>query len=89
MNDCLELNIQDIEFSDDNDAIIYTNPEDLKETTDSLEKLNYKITSAQVDKIPSTEVTITDEAITSKLEKLLDLLDDNDDVQNVWHNWLF
>lgn len=87
MNDCLELNIQDIEFSDDNDAIIYTNPEDLKETTDSLEKLNYKITSAQVDKIPSTEVTITDEAITSKLEKLLDLLDDNDDVQNVWHNW--
>lgn len=87
MNDCLELNIQDIEFSDDNDAIIYTNPEDLKEITDSLEKLNYKITSAQVDKIPSTEVTITDEAITSKLEKLLDLLDDNDDVQNVWHNW--
>ncbi len=87
MNDCLELNIQDIEFSDDNDAIIYTNPENLKEITDSLEKLNYKITSAQVDKIPATEVTITDESITSKLEKLLDLLDENDDVQNVWHNW--
>lgn len=87
MNDCLELNIQDIEFSDDNDAIIYTNPENLKEITDNLEKLNYKITSAQVDKIPATEVTITDESITSRLEKLLDLLDENDDVQNVWHNW--
>lgn len=87
MNDCLDLNIQDIEFSDDNDAIIYTNPENLKEITDNLEKLNYKITSAQVDKIPATEVTITDESITSRLEKLLDLLDENDDVQNVWHNW--
>ena len=38
-------------------------------------------------KSPSTYVVIEDEDTRAKMEKLLDMLEDNDDVQNVWHNW--
>lgn len=86
MDECLNLNIQDIDFNDDY-AIIYTSPEDLFEVKNNLEKLNYNIIDAEINQIPSTEVKITDNDAALKLEKLLDILDDNDDVQNVWHNW--
>ena len=37
--------------------------------------------------VPSTYTTLTDEDSLTKMQKLLDALEDNDDVQNVWHNW--
>ena len=37
--------------------------------------------------VPSTYTEITDDEIAVKMQKLLDSLEDNDDVQNVWHNW--
>ena len=37
--------------------------------------------------VPDTYTTITDEDTIVKMQKMLDLLEDNDDVQNVWHNW--
>ena len=37
--------------------------------------------------IPDTYVTMKDEDQANKMQKLLDMLEDNDDVQNVWHNW--
>ena len=37
--------------------------------------------------VPSTYSTIVEEENATKMQKLLDTLDDNDDVQNVWHNW--
>ena len=37
--------------------------------------------------VPSTYTEITDDKIAVKMQKLLDSLEDNDDVQNVWHNW--
>lgn len=36
---------------------------------------------------PSTTVKLTDEESITKMQKLLEMLEDNDDVQNVWHNW--
>ncbi len=86
INQCIELNIQDIEIIDNN-AIIYTISEDLISITNNLENLGYNILTAEMSKIPSLEVKISDPEKTSKLEKLLDLLDDDEDVQNVWHNW--
>ena len=37
--------------------------------------------------VPGTYTAITDEETVIKMQKMLDLLEDNDDVQNVWHNW--
>ena len=88
MDECLNFDIQDIEFNDEY-AVIYTDSEKLIDVTNKLEKLNYNIISSEDSKVPITEVKISDPDITSKLEKLLDLLDDNDDVQNVWHNCEF
>ena len=37
--------------------------------------------------VPSTYTKLTDEEQAMKMQKLLDMLEDNDDIQNVWHNW--
>ena len=42
---------------------------------------------AEVTMIPQTYVTLTDEDAVKSLQKTLDLLDEDDDVQNVYHNW--
>ena len=85
MDECLSLDILDVEFVED-DMVIYTSKESLSDIASALENLGYKITSAEVDKVPSTQVKLTDEQAILKFEKLLDMLEDNDDVQNVWHN---
>ncbi|MCL1831835.1 MAG: YebC/PmpR family DNA-binding transcriptional regulator [Oscillospiraceae bacterium] len=55
--------------------------------SEALEQAGYKILSAQNEKLPSTYSELTDEEHIKKMTQLLDLLEDNDDVQNVWHNW--
>ncbi|MBE6822635.1 MAG: YebC/PmpR family DNA-binding transcriptional regulator, partial [Ruminococcaceae bacterium] len=51
------------------------------------EAKNYEFVSAQVEMVPTTYTTLTDPDSALKMQKLLDALEDNDDVQNVWHNW--
>lgn len=77
------------DFIVDNEAfVIYTEPNDLGKVRDELEKNGYNnFISAQVEMIPSTYTTIKDEETSTKMQKLLDMLEDNDDVQDVWHNW--
>ena len=65
---------------------IYTAPSDVYAVKDGLEGMGYKIVSAEVEKIPSV-YTALDSEQAIKMHRLLDALDDNDDVQNVWHNW--
>jgi YebC/PmpR family DNA-binding regulatory protein len=65
---------------------IYTAPSDVYSVKEGLEGLGYKIVSAEVEKIPSTYTSLDSEQAI-KMNRLLDSLDDNDDVQNVWHNW--
>jgi YebC/PmpR family DNA-binding regulatory protein len=65
---------------------IYTAPSDVYSVKEGLEGLGYKIVSAEVEKIPSTYTSLDSEQAI-KMNRLLDALDDNDDVQNVWHNW--
>ena len=48
---------------------------------------NHSFASAEVEMIPQTTVTLTDEKDLLFMNKLIDMLEDNDDVQNVWHNW--
>ena len=54
---------------------------------DALEAKGYTFLSAEVAEVPSTTVDLTDEDAIEKMTKLLEMLDDNDDVQEVYHNW--
>jgi len=66
---------------------IYTEPADLSAIREALEAKGYTIESAEEDKIPSTYVTLEGEDDIKHMNLLLEHLDDNEDVQNVYHNW--
>lgn len=86
MEDALESGAED--FSKEGDVFeVLTDVNDLSTVKEAIAAKGYKIISAEPDKIPSTYVTLTDEEQKVKMQKLLDMLDDNDDVTNVWHNW--
>ena len=54
---------------------------------DELEKLGYTFVSAEIEMVPSTYTKLEDEETATKMQKMLDMFEDNDDIQNVWHNW--
>ena len=86
MSDALEAGAAD--FAADKDVFeITTEPDDFSGVREDLEKKGYEFVSADVEMVPDTYTTITDEDTIVKMQKMLDLLEDNDDVQNVWHNW--
>ncbi len=66
---------------------IYTEPSDLSDVQDALTGAGYTILSAEMDKIPQNYITLTTEEDIKNMNLLLEHLDDNDDVQNVYHNW--
>jgi len=66
---------------------VYTAPEDFSAVVEQLETLGYTFLSAQVEMVPQNYSELTDEGDIKNMERLLELLEDNDDVQNVWHNW--
>ena len=66
---------------------VYTVPEDFSTVRETLEKKGYSFLSAQVEMLPQTTVPLNDEEQLKFMRRLLDMLEDNDDVQNVWHNW--
>ena len=65
---------------------IYTAPNDFSTVREALEQQGLTFISAEVDKIPQNTVAVTDEDTILKIQKLLDMLEENDDVQNVYHN---
>ncbi|MBE6730951.1 MAG: YebC/PmpR family DNA-binding transcriptional regulator [Ruminococcaceae bacterium] len=86
MNDALEAGASD--FQADEDVFeIYTEPDDFSAVRDDLEAKKYEFVSAEVEMVPDTYTTIESEELITKMNKLLEMLEDNDDVQNVWHNW--
>ena len=66
---------------------IQTAPDDFGVVRDALEADGFAFWEAQVAMIPQTTVAIADEEDYKKMRRLLDTLEDNDDVQDVWHNW--
>ena len=65
---------------------IYTAWNEVGAVREALEKKGYQFLSAQAEYVPSTYVRLDGENA-EKMEKLLDLLEEHDDVQEVWHNW--
>jgi YebC/PmpR family DNA-binding regulatory protein len=66
---------------------IVTLPESFSSVREAMEKANVPMVSAEITKLPQVTVSLTDPEDIKKMRKLLDLLDDEDDVQNVYHNW--
>ena len=86
MSDALECGASDFE-ADEDVFTIYTEPEDFGAVRDDLEKLGYAFVSAELEMVPSTYTKLEDEETATKMQKMLDMFEDNDDIQNVWHNW--
>lgn len=87
MEDALEAGASDFSSNSDDVFEVYTEPSDFSAVMEALEAKNYEFVSAEVAMIPSTYSKIEDEDSVLKMQKLLDMLEDNDDVQNVYHNW--
>ena len=65
---------------------IYTSPAEFSTVREALESAGYTFLKAEVAMIPQNTVNITDPEVVEKVNKFLDNLDDNDDVQEVFHN---
>ena len=66
---------------------VLTEPEDFSAVRQSLESEGIPMAAAEVTMLPQTYVELTDEKDIAGIQKTLDMLDDDDDVQNVYHNW--
>ena len=76
------------DFSEEEDSYeILTAPDDFSAVRETLEKEGVPMAEAEVRMIPQNYVTLTDETALKNLQRTLDLLDDDDGVQNVFHNW--
>ena len=86
MIDALEAGATD--FSADDDVFeITTEASDFSSVLETLEGKGYTFASAQVEMVPDTYTAISDEETAVKMQRMLDMLEDSDDVQDVWHNW--
>ena len=71
----------------DEDVVeILTDPNEFGKVREALEQQGLTFLSAEVQKIPQNTVAVTDPEIIEKIQKMLDLMEENDDVQNVYHN---
>jgi len=86
MMDALDAGADDFSAEEDDFYEITTSPQTFSEVREALEGKGYSFESAEVMKIPQTTVELSDELDIKNMNKLIDMLDDNDDVQNVYHN---
>ena len=76
------------DFAEEDDSFeVLTAPDDFSAVREALEKEGIPMVEAQVAMIPQNYVTLSDEQDIKNLQKTLDLLEDDDDVTDVWHNW--
>ena len=86
MEDVMEAGAEDMDFGEE--AIeIECETGAVSQVREYLADKGYTVVSAEVEQVPSTYVTLTDEDDIRKMNLLLDNLEDDDDIQNVFHNW--
>jgi YebC/PmpR family DNA-binding regulatory protein len=86
MMDALEAGADDCEVSEDGFEIL-TSPASFSSVREALENKGYEFDEAEVSMIPQSYTSLSDEKQLEQIEKLIDGLEDNDDVMNVYHNW--
>ena len=86
MMTALDLGAEDFNEEEDSYEIL-TDPDNFSAVREGLEKLGIPMADAEVTMIPQNWVTLSDEEDIKKMNRILDLLDVEDDVQNVYHSW--
>lgn len=86
MMDALEAGADDFNVEDECYEIL-TSVESFSSVRETLEKGGYSFAQAEINYIPQTTTVLEDEESVKKMEKLIDMLEENDDVQNVYHTW--
>ena len=86
MMDALEAGAEDVE-ADGPVFEVTTDPDSFNDVVKVLEEKGYSFESAEIEMVPQNYITMTSEDDVRSMTKLLDMLEDNEDVQNVWHNW--
>lgn len=86
MDMALEVGAEDV-VEEESEFQVYTSPEDFETVRSALEERGIKFLEAQVSMIPKNTVEVTDEKVARSLMKLMENLEDHDDVQNVYANF--
>ncbi len=86
MGDALDCGAADFD-SDDEYYIISTSPADYYAVREALEAKNYSIADSTLGPVAMTTAEVTDPDAVAQLEKMLDMMDENEDIQEVFHNW--
>ena len=84
MIDAMDAGADDFEAEEDC-FTIYTQPDDFNDVVAKLDK--YTFVSAQIEMVPQNYQKLESEEQAAMMQKLIDIMEDDDDVQNVWHNW--
>lgn len=85
MEDCFDVGAEDFDVGEEFMQIT-TDPNELHDVREALEGKGYSFVSAEVQYLPSTTVTLSDPDDLKRMGQLLDLLEEDEDVQNFWHN---
>ena len=86
MMDALEAGAAD--FEADGPALeITTDPDSFNDVVKALEEKGYSFVNADIEMVPQNYIVLSSEGDVKNMEKLIDMLEDNGDVHNVWHNW--
>lgn len=86
MEEALEAGAADFE-ADEDIFTIYTDPSDFSGVRDDLTEKGYEFASAEIEMVPNTYTKLESDESKEQMQKMLDMFEDNDDIQNVWHNW--
>ena len=86
MMTAIELGAEDVQ-SEEAGFEITTSPEDFNEVRDGLKESGYNFAMAELTYIPQNTIALDDETDIKNMENLIDMLEDDDDVQEVYHNW--
>jgi len=86
--EAIDMGADDVEpvGPDDESLIIYTDPSDLEKVRLALEAKKYKVVKAESTLIPKSRITLTEEKVAYQVMRLVEKLEDLDDVQNVYTN---
>ena len=87
MEDAIECGAVDFITDEEEIFEIRTDPNDLGAVTSDLEAKGYKFMSSETAYIPQTYTRLEDEDSMKNMSKMLDMFEENDDIQGVWHNW--
>ena len=86
MMQALEAGAADFQV-DENIFEIYTDPDDFDTVKDALKAEGLEFLEAEIQMVPQTYTTLTSEDDIKNMEKMLEVMEANDDIQDVWHNW--